>query len=260
MSNGQAEVATDKRSTRRGAPAKIDVRGVVEHLRKTYPEGSAWLDDAEVRNHSVTFATVKWAQQWAALPSATLVPAVLAEPAAQLQQSRQELFDTARKVRTEGDAVDLYVRVSGWGVANSARGRYRCLQVLRDPEAPRKLLDTAAAARYDDPVETFSRLSWGGDLKIKGYGPAFFTKWMYFTGYDSAAGTSPLILDQRVAGALGIESGYRWRRASSYRAYLEAVPRIRDEWKPDATDQVIEYALFQAGRQPWATGEGVNHD
>lgn len=246
MKTDQVETAIKKRSKRRGTPVEIDIPSVVQRLRKTYQARDSRPSDVEVRNHSVKFAPVKWAERWASLPSTTHLPLVLVEPALTLEQSRQDLFDAARAVKTEDDAVDLYVRVSGWGVGNSARGRFRALTALEDPEAPRKLLEAARAARRGGPVELFSRLAWGGDLKIKGYGPAFYTKWMYFNGYEESAGNRPLILDQRVARALGIGVGYRWSRASSYQAYLGAVPQIRDQWMPGASDHVIEHSLFEA--------------
>jgi hypothetical protein len=61
---------------------------------------------------------------------------------------------------------------------------------------------------------------------VDGLGPAFFTKFLYFVGYDhTPEGPRPLILDQYVAKGLNDIRGHGWRTtgwtADQYAAYLD---------------------------------------
>ncbi|GKV72017.1 hypothetical protein NCCP2145_13980 [Pseudarthrobacter sp. NCCP-2145] len=83
-----------------------------------------------------------------------------------------------------------------------------------------------------------------------GFGPAFFTKWLYFAAYDDPErrqGSAPLILDARVANALGWPpTSGRWP-SSAYAEYLRTAAKINALWCPSSSQHVIEYALFKIG-------------
>lgn len=208
--------------------------------------GEETPDDIEVRAQPATFLRAHWLNQWSGIPVER--PEVLGGSEARIRVTRQDLFDAARGVETERDAVDLFVRVAGWGSGTSARAIARTAKVLREHGAARVLLESAKAAGEQDPVDVYRMLSHRGDFKMKGFGPAFFTKWMYFNGYEQSASRDvrPLILDKRVATSLGWKKKTGWR-PSEYREYLEDVEEIRRSWAPGAEPHVIEYALFKAG-------------
>ncbi|GGK58190.1 8-oxoguanine DNA glycosylase OGG fold protein [Nocardia camponoti] len=131
-----------------------------------------------------------------------------------------------------------------WGEGNRVfRNPRRVAAVLDDLEVNGKLLVEAANAA--DP-ETGYRTLFGA---IKGLGPAFFTKYLYFANPDRF-----LILDQRVATALHNECG--WTSLSpttswppdTYARYCELLTRWAAELSEagfkTSPDQ-LEYRLFE---------------
>ncbi|WP_203702541.1 8-oxoguanine DNA glycosylase OGG fold protein [Asanoa iriomotensis] len=80
-------------------------------------------------------------------------------------------------------------------------------------------------------------------------GPSFFTKFLYFAGYDCGAHRHrPLILDRTVRSALEMLSGLVLDPSSAddYGLYLEVAHSWAEEWhtEPD----VVERALFAVGQ------------
>ena len=84
-----------------------------------------------------------------------------------------------------------------WGQGRTGYGPHRLKEILADPAAADVLAQAGAALRQEGAVAAYRVLSGG----VKGLGPAFFTKFLYFL--DQAMDTSrvprALILDQRVA-------------------------------------------------------------
>lgn len=216
---------------------------VMARLRERFPGGPP--GDELVRDHRVTFLRSHWSNQ---LPG--LSCPVLDSVEERITVSRRELFDAARDAETEEGVLDLYVKVAGWGSGTSARSIARCARVLRQNNAVATLSIAREASIAASPVEAYRRMNTRSDLRIKYLGPAFFTKWLYFTGYDQRElKPAPLILDARVATAIGWKRKWGWRSAA-YGEYLEAVEQVRAEWGPGATAHVVEYSLFKAGGKP----------
>lgn len=107
-------------------------------------------------------------------------------------------------------------------------------------------------------MEVYRQFSRGGRWWIKYLGPAFFTKLMYFAAgtpaapatvtseADTSAVTQPLILDGRVARALGWSKRWGWN-PEQYGEYLDVAEGLRDRWCPQLPVDVVEYQLFIAG-------------
>jgi hypothetical protein len=81
-------------------------------------------------------------------------------------------------------------------------------------------------------------------------GPSFFTKWLYFTGWNSRVEETarPLILDRFVALAISEVAASEWSENgpwsfNQYRDYIEAARGV-EQCSPDAA----ELALFERGR------------
>ncbi|WP_442814164.1 8-oxoguanine DNA glycosylase OGG fold protein [Streptomyces sp. NBC_00151] len=115
---------------------------------------------------------------------------------------------------------------------------------------------------------TTSKIILLGVLKgqVPGLGPAFFTKFLYFTGIarPPAHGAQPLILDQVLsrrlrwmAAAVGRESGHdvdgsiaAWVWSDSnwtphrYQVYLSFMHAAGDSWPSGAAPDLLECALF----------------
>lgn len=223
----------------------IELDAAVVQLEARFPKGCP--SDETVRAHAVTFHRSHWISQ---LPG--LEAPVLKAGEARITVTRQDLFDAAAVAESDEAILDLYVKVAGWGSGSSARSVARCARVLRQPGALTTLRHARTASREQGPVEAYMRLNTRSDLRIKHFGPAFFTKWLYFTGYDAPdrEGPMPLILDARVALALGWTRKRGWR-SPTYGLYLETVEVIRSstEWGRGAAPHAIEYALFAAGRK-----------
>jgi hypothetical protein len=108
---------------------------------------------------------------------------------------------------------------------------------LRDnPEAGPHLLAAITNMREDGPVSAYRTLYRGGTHRLIGLGPAFFTKVLYFTGWDRAAGDrQPLILDQFVVTALNDQAHLGWRlnwawSGDQYATYLDLAHKRAAGW------------------------------
>ncbi|GAA2025538.1 hypothetical protein WDZ16_10290 [Pseudokineococcus marinus] len=105
------------------------------------------------------------------------------------------------------------------------------------------LLTQGAGAAYSSMLR-------GGDNAVAYVGPAFFTKYLYFTASGvTVPGPRPLILDRRVASALrshtDLGTSKQGWSVAEYEAYLARASAFADRHGvgPDA----VELALFRAG-------------
>lgn len=217
-----------------------DAQEIRELLDDAFPDQRP--SDAEVRRQTVVFHADHWIRRW---PTTLATPSLLVA-GERISLSRQDIFDKARDVASVDDAVELYVMVAGWGSGTKARSAARCVKPLHASGASNSLLRSFSSIRGVGATEAYRRLYTWEEDRIKFFGPAFFTKWLYFSGYDSwsSPGPAPLILDARVAMSLS------WRTtgwsASAYQRYLHLAEEVRLLWAPDQTSHVIEYALFKA--------------
>lgn len=218
----------------------MDGQEVCKHLKMVFPDGLP--TDAQVRAQEVEFLADHWLKRW---PEGLEIPDFL-EPGTRLKVSRQQLFDRAANVNSPAEALDLYVWIAGWGTGTGARAVGRSAQVLKSPEVSELLWRSFSNVHERGAIEAYRRLYTWGEDRIKYFGPAFFTKWLYFAAYDSWSGTSPapLILDSVVAAAL--DCGSTGWSSTEYGQYLDTVEQIRQACAPDETSHVIEYALFRA--------------
>lgn len=194
------------------------------------------------------FYRERWTKRW---PEGLPLPWFLEREESALSVSRQRLFELGESVETEEDAVSFYVAVCSWGAGTSALQTSRSVRPLHEPGAPEKLLEGLRFASSGSGVEGYAMFGHSGPAKIKGLGPAFFTKLLYFAaGRPTPADTRhPLILDRRVAHALGWAKRAGWRTAE-YSQYLDLVEQLHARWRPDLPTDVIEYTLFHAERAP----------
>lgn len=192
------------------------------------------------------FYPERWVKRW---PEELPLPDFLERPEEALSVSRQRLFELGKSVETEEDAVSFYVAVCSWGAGTDAQQTYRCVQPLYQPGAPGKLLEGLKVASTGSAVDGYFAFNNYSQARVKYLGPAFFTKLLYFaTGRPTPADTRhPLILDRRVAVALGWTKTSDWR-TSEYSRYLDLVEQLHERWRPDLPTDVIEYTLFHSGR------------
>jgi hypothetical protein len=166
---------------------------------------------------------------------------------------------------TEDEVLSLFWHVLAWGTGQSQRGNVTRIQSFVDASDRVRnvalLKDAAAFARNGDAAAAYRTLIRRGGGQIRGLGPAFFTKFLYFAS-EGTNGTRCLILDARVAGSLrragwlslpwSERSGfnYNWYTAT-YASYCELVGRWAAEETARLNGKVwpdeIERALFDSG-------------
>lgn len=116
--------------------------------------------------------------------------------------------DIARAVaahRRDGQVLDAFLTVMAWGHGPSGYGPSRVMRIdgVVNPayrgSLERRLTTGAEVAAKAGPVEAFRHFT-SKDGRINWFGPAFFTKWLYFTtaGGDPYTAAALPILDARV--------------------------------------------------------------
>lgn len=164
---------------------------------------------------------------------------------------RRTVFDIASDADRPRGAIQTYVASAVWGTGTRARGVARRLRPLHQDRAAEVLADAARLARREGTLRAFERLHGDGNA-VKGLGPSFGTKFLYFAGYGhaTAPGPRPLILDQYVAAALrrldalDLPSG-GWS-PTQYESYLAVAHAWADAWATDP--DVVERVLFAIGK------------
>lgn len=163
---------------------------------------------------------------------------------------RAAVFTAARAAAESGDGGDALralVTIFVWGCGTRAREVTRRLRVFADTPADQvadRLLHALQVQDVDGPIEAYRALA-SGD-RVRGLGPAYYTKWLYFAGYGRVVGPrQPLIFDSRVAASLTRLTGDRWdpTQTAHYERYLDVTHAWADQWGAADAD-VVEVALF----------------
>lgn len=186
----------------------------------------------------IRFDPARWKRL---LPDSTLWPPEL--DAAGHVVTREAVF----AVCGNGDVTRGLVAACVWGAGTGAQSMHRRVRVFTHNE--RNVLGFRLAAalellRETGPVAAYDALL--GRLRIAHLGPAFFTKFLYFAGYDAGTEPRPLILDRFVAR--GLRAGWPstgWT-SGQYGEYL----RHAQVWARESgtTPDAVELALFRAGK------------
>ncbi|AZA10419.1 8-oxoguanine DNA glycosylase OGG fold protein [Corynebacterium gerontici] len=176
------------------------------------------------------------------------LPVLSGEPGRR-ELCREDLFALGAAASGPEDMRNFYVAVCAWGAGTSALSAYRLARPLAEPELEEHLWAGLRRAQRGDALGAYEALS--GEHRVRFLGPAFFSKLMHFMAPPPEVGDvrPPLILDSRVAQALGWRKTASWSLAE-YRAYLDAAEELRARWRPDLPLDVVEYQLFAVGKQP----------
>ncbi|OKX79787.1 hypothetical protein [Corynebacterium glutamicum] len=202
----------------------------------------------KVRGQWSRFYPEQWRKRWLAPhDDSPTSPAFLSTQERQLSVSRDELFDLGQQINSEDDAVAFYVAVCAWGAGPSARDTSRRVKVLMQPDAPQRLYEGLTQVDLTEPVDGYRAFNAVAVKKIKGLGPAYFTKLLHFrVGRPDTSGKKyPLILDSRVAKALGWSKTTDWT-SSEYSTYLDLIDAVHQRWRPDLPADIVEYQLFMS--------------
>jgi hypothetical protein len=154
----------------------------------------------------------------------------------------------ATEARASGDLVPLLWHVLAWGVIGDLRNAPTVVRSAEDSVGRSRLneiLGAAAAASYHGDIESAYRAI---HRKIKRLGPAFFTKFLYFTGNRDSQDPRCMILDSRVAEAAFTltGTGYFDEKSTVYARFCGDLRRWADQYgeQPD----VIEFRLYKFGQ------------
>lgn len=158
--------------------------------------------------------------------------------------------------------LTLFLWSQIWGYGPTGYGPHRVARILdgttrRVPSvSAREALTSCYETLLDrGPVEAYSLMA--NKYWVRGFGPAFLTKFLYFGGsacehsHNASRAPAPLILDALVSRAIkqeyGIKYGPGWG-TQRYREYLEFMRREAHE-RYDVQPDQLERALFEVGKR-----------
>jgi hypothetical protein len=166
---------------------------------------AAELGEGGVRGHTVSFSATAW-EKPPGLPDSVPTTGRI---------SRGEVLDIGERVRMGSlQAIELFAAsfVWGWGTTGYGPHRYRDIRAAAGDQLERSLQHALGEINKDrgspDSIAGYAQLYGGYDYesraapgqepwsRLRGFGPAFFTKFLYF----STPGA--LILDNRLANAV----------------------------------------------------------
>jgi hypothetical protein len=224
-------------------------------LREQCARKATELGDGGVRGHTVSFSVTAWGKP-PGLPDC--VPR-------EGRISRGEVLDIGERVRAGSlQATDLFAAsfVWGWGTTGFGPRRYRGICAAAGDRLELSLqhaLEEIDKEPGSDPIAGYTQLYGGDDYvsravpgqdpwsRLRGFGPAFFTKFLYF----STPGA--LILDNRLANAVHSRSrlpylvtgrgrSLAWTpyRYAVYLHWMRQTARVAE-----VPPEVLELTLFQ---------------
>ncbi len=161
---------------------------------------------------------------------------------------RRLLFIIAeRAAHTPDDwvAAQLHTAAAIWG-ASPGRDTHRALKPLANPEAPQNLTAALKLVRGEGAHSGYkAMLRPKGRLNTPGLASSYFTKFLYFGGWDAKPFLAqPLIMDDRVVDALKDVTRESWQgeSVSDYTRYLDLVRDVANE--AETAEDVVEWRLW----------------
>jgi hypothetical protein len=165
--------------------------------------------------------------------------------------NREFLFELANSLRGQNDPdwVSLLWHVFAWGVVGDFRNVGAIAKRMADHDEWIRLntvLDAAAQSSHRGEIRHAYQALLG---TLPGLGPAFFTKFLYFTGNRNSAEPRCLILDSRVEHAVFTLTGLDFfkQTAATYDNYCRRIA----QWSKDhgETADEIEFCLYRFGQR-----------
>lgn len=164
---------------------------------------------------------------------------------------RKFLFAMADRVRSQADPdwVCFLWHVFAWGVMGDFRNVSGIAKRAADQGQRSRLNEILAAAAGASEEGDIRKAYRSLYKKVPNLGPAFFTKFLYFTGDRRSADPQCLILDSRVSYAIFALTGLDFfaEKATTYEGYCQRVA----QWSKDygAASDEIEFRLYQLGQR-----------
>jgi hypothetical protein len=154
----------------------------------------------------------------------------------------------ANATRDEVAAEHAFLSVMVWGFGNVGYGRHRAGEILRGtPRSNERLLAVARTLTARGVIAAYRQLGDEGDSRLKGLGPAFGTKYLYFCQPAGAKPTA-LIHDSNVADWFtryaGLDLACDIWSESTYGDYLDQMHAWSTELRCRPDD--VELRIFEA--------------
>lgn len=148
----------------------------------------------------------------------------------------------------EWAAAQLHTAVVIWG-AKPGMPMTRAFKPLANPDAPKRLAAAIRLVRGEGPMSAYRALVKNpkGRLNIPWLAASYFTKFLYFAGWDSKPFLGqPLIMDDLVIEALGTLTKQKWNDESPD-DYLRYTDLARDiAYEAGTTEDVVERQLWRS--------------
>ncbi|MET8276381.1 hypothetical protein [Streptomyces sp. NPDC005096] len=249
--------------------ARLLPDAVLEALGHWWSENAARLAEGTPGAHTVRYLPSRWAQitPW---PSALASTSQVGDAGISRAQVASTVADALRREAYREALVATYVWGKGKRGSPGGSGPASLRKILTA-----KGLDTALARAVTTLSEHSAEAAYAGlQGLVPGFGPSFYTKFLYFVGktVTPATGPQPLVLDRvlarrlrSLAQAVGRESGHdptgaiaRWvwrdqnwspHRYAVYLSFMQAAAdqaAATDAWPSNASLDLLEYALFSA--------------
>jgi hypothetical protein len=241
----------------------------LQALSRWWSENEMRFADGTPGAHTVRYTPSRWVQI-APWPPALTSTSHVGDAGISRAQAASIVADALQREAFREALVATYVWGKGKSGSPSGSGP-ASLQKILTAES----LDTALARAVTTLSEHSAEAAYEGlQGLVPGFGPSFYTKFLYFAGKTvlSATGPQPLVLDRvlarrlrSLAQAVGRETGHDpdgsianwvWRdrnwsphRYAVYLSFMQAAASqaaASGTWPPDASPDLLEYALFSA--------------
>ncbi len=221
----------------------------------------ARLDDGLLQQESIGWSSktwLKWFQMGS--PEGVVLQGLVGQPL-----SRSSILDTAEGLINLPDdqrklgVEHLFLRSQVWGFGTVGYGAYRTSRIMSLREFKPTISRAFEVLHDEGAVVAYESMRPGGENYLRGLGPAFATKFLYFAGYRllPPKALKPLILDSLVGAALhtaepsvfGPRAGRAWDRGA-YKEYLEAARwAMAHSTKYVLLPEDTERVLFEMGKE-----------
>jgi hypothetical protein len=246
---------------------------VLQALGRWWSKNAVRLADGTPGAHAVRYTPSRWAHI-APWPSVLASASHAGDAEISRAQVASIVADALRREAYQEALVATYVWGKGKSGSPAGSGPATLHKILRGTEGLDAVLAEALTTLSEQGAEAAYAQLQG---RIAGFGPSFYTKFLYFAGktVSPATGPRPLILDQvlaqrmrSLAQAVGRQTGHdpdgsiaRWvwrgtnwspHRYAVYLSFLQAASRQASAtplWPTEATPDLLEYALFSTS---WA--------
>ncbi|MBY8882731.1 8-oxoguanine DNA glycosylase OGG fold protein [Actinacidiphila acidipaludis] len=240
---------------------------VVQALIRWWERNAHEFADGTPGMHTVRYTPARWV-------SVTPWPSALAPTSASgdATVSRKEVAAAVADALQRSDLREALVASYVWGKGKrgtpAGSGPTTLIAVLGAGGLDAALASALAVLRTQDSQHAYAEL----EGKVRGFGPAFFTKFLYFAAaaVPPALGPRPLILDSVLAGRMRSmaevvgrdtghdphgkvaawvwsEGGWTPHRYQVYLSFMDAAARqmaATNGWPSHANPDLLEYGLF----------------